>query len=263
MSKSVLTNLDFNNQARAVGLLDPVAAQDAATKAYVDNAIEGLAWKDSARVATQANVNLASPGASVDGVTMAIGDRVLVAAQTTASENGIYVWNGAAVAMTRAVDASTFPELEQAITTVEEGTSAGVSYRQTAVNGTLGSTSVAWTVFGQASAAASTGTAGVIALATQSEVDAGAVTNKAVVPSTLAASVWAKKKFSANYGDGSQTQYTITHNLGTRDVQVVVYRNSTPWDEVLVDVERDTVNTVVIRHAGAPALNSYRVVVIG
>ena len=63
---------------------------------------------------------------------------MLVRAQTSGAENGIYVWNGAATPMTRALDASTFDELEQATTTVEEGTSAGTTYRQTAVNGTLG-----------------------------------------------------------------------------------------------------------------------------
>jgi hypothetical protein len=262
MAKDVLSDLSFNNQARARNLLDPLLAQDAATKAYVDSAVEGLAWKDSARVATQGNINLASPGAAVDGITMAIGDRVLVQAQTATTENGVYIWNGAAIAATRALDANTFNELEQAIVTVEEGTSLGVTYRQTAVNGTLGSTSVTWTVFGQATPAATTGTAGAIAIATLAEVDAGTVSNKAVVPNALANSVWAKRKYVVNFGDASATQYTLNHNLNTRDVQIRVYRNSTPWDDVLVDIERPTVNSCVIRFASPPGVDAFRLVVI-
>lgn len=70
-------------------------------------------------------------------------------------------------------------------------------------------------------------------------------------------------KVVANIGDGTATQYTVTHNLGTRDIAVEVYRNSTPWDKVIVDVERDTINSVVIRFATAPALDAFRVVVVG
>lgn len=62
-------------------------------------------WKASCRVATTGNINLSSPGATIDGVTMASGDRVLVRAQSTGSQNGIYQWNGAASAMTRTTDA--------------------------------------------------------------------------------------------------------------------------------------------------------------
>ncbi|MCX7669497.1 MAG: hypothetical protein N2439_05435, partial [Anaerolineae bacterium] len=107
MPIDIQASLDFGNARKIVNLPNPSAAQDAATKAYVDSAVEGLAWKDSCRVATQGNIDLSSPGATIDGVTMAAGDRVLVRAQTTASQNGIYIWNGAATVMTRALDANT------------------------------------------------------------------------------------------------------------------------------------------------------------
>src|SRR5262245_33797759 len=139
MARKHLSDLDFNNQARVTGLLDPSAAQDAATKAYVDANVEGLAWKDSCRVSTQSNLNLAAPGATIDGITMTTGDRVLVRSQSTGSENGIYVWNGSATPATRSADCSTAAELEAAVVTVEEGTSAGATFRQTSVNFTLGS----------------------------------------------------------------------------------------------------------------------------
>jgi len=263
MSRQILSDLDFNAVARVINLPDPIAAQQAATKAYVDSAVEGLAWKDSCRVSTSTNVNLTAPGASIDALTMAIGDRVLVIAQTTASENGIYVWNGAAVAMTRAFDANSAAELEQAITTIEEGTNAGASYRQTAVNFTLGSGGVAWTAFGTGATAAGTGTAGVAALATQGEVDAGAVTNKIVTPATLATWAGRLRKVVQTIGDGSATQFTVTHNLNSLAVQIEVYRNSGNADTVLCDVERTGLNTARLTFAAAPMVSQLVCVVIG
>lgn len=61
-------------------------------------------WKQPVRAASTGNVTVASPGATIDGVSMAVQDRVLLKDQSTASQNGIYVWLGAAVAMTRAAD---------------------------------------------------------------------------------------------------------------------------------------------------------------
>lgn len=54
-----------------------------------------------AAVGMTTNVNTASPGATLDGVAMNAGDIVLLLAQTTVAQNGPWVWNGAAVAMTR------------------------------------------------------------------------------------------------------------------------------------------------------------------
>lgn len=261
MSVLVTRSLDFNNTAKITNLPDGVNPQDAATVAQLNSAIEGVAWKDSCRVATQANLNLASPGASIDSVSMSAGDRVLVRAQTTASENGIYIWNGAAVAMTRALDASTFAELEQAVTTVEEGTSAGVSYRQTAVNGTIGSTSVTWTTFGTSAGPASETSQGVAEIATQAETDAGTDDERIVTPAKLAASPWATKKLAQNIGDGSATSYTVTHNFNTRDVRVEVYRNSGNYDSVLAEVQRTSVNAVTILFDSAPSSNAFRVLI--
>lgn len=194
---------------------------------------------------------------------MATGDRVLVGAQTTASDNGIYVWNGAATVMARALDASTALELEQAVTTIEEGTNAGSSYRQTAVNFTLGSAAVAWTTFGTGATAASTGTSGIAALATQSEVDAGSVTNKIVTPATLATWTGRLRKTVQTIGDGSATQFTVTHNLNSLAVQVEVYRNSGSADTVLCDIERTGANAVRLTFASAPTASQFVCVVIG
>lgn len=262
-TKPVLTDLDFQNAARILGLQQPVDPQDAATKAYVDSAVEGLAWKDSVRVATQANISLASPGATVDGVTMAANDRVLVRSQTAQAENGIYIWNGAAVPMTRAPDANTFAELEQATTTVEEGTSAGSTFRQTAVNGTLGTTNVVFAAFGTASPAANETTAGIAEVATQGETDTGTDDTRFVSPLKLANWSGRTRRFSQTIGDGTATAFTITHNLNTQDVIVQVRQATGTFDEVIAEIERTSVNVVTVRVNAAPAANSLRVTVLG
>ena len=121
MTKKIFADFDFQSVSKVVNLPTPSASGDAAPKSYVDSLVEGLAWKDSCRVATQSNLNLASPGATIDGITMASQDRILVRSQSTASENGIYVWNGASTAATRALDASIFAELEQAVAACPAG----------------------------------------------------------------------------------------------------------------------------------------------
>lgn len=261
MAIDVQRTLDFGGVRKIINLPDGINPQDAATVAQLNSAIEGLAWKDSSRVSTQGNLSLASPGATIDGITMTSGDRVLVRSQTTTSENGIYIWNGAAVPMTRSLDMSVAAEVEQAVTTVEEGTNAGVSYRQTAVNVTLGTTPLAWTVFGSGASAASETSAGIAEIATQAETDTGTDDARFVTPLKLATSVWASKKFGANFGDGSASSYAITHSLNTYDVNVEVFRNSGNRDTVLCEVQRTSVNQVTLVFDSAVASNALRVVI--
>src|SRR6185436_4728066 len=81
----------------------PAAGGDATTKAYVDSQVSGTFPHAACRVATTANINLATGGLlTIDGVTVLAGDRVLVKDQTTSSQNGVYV--AAAGAWTRATD---------------------------------------------------------------------------------------------------------------------------------------------------------------
>lgn len=103
----------------------PTTDSQLANKAYVDAVANGLSWKDAARVATTGNIDLANPGAAIDGVNLSNKDRVLVWKQTNASQNGVYVWMGASTAMTRAADMDAGDEFLSAALFVSAGATWG------------------------------------------------------------------------------------------------------------------------------------------
>ena len=120
------------------------------TKEYVDAVKVGLDFKDSVRVASTANVTVSGPGAAIDGITLSSGDRVLLKNQSTASQNGIYVFNGAASALTRATDADSSTEVTAGMFVfVEEGTVNADQGFVLTTDGTItvGSTSLSFTQF--------------------------------------------------------------------------------------------------------------------
>lgn len=91
-----------------------------ATQAYVQAELEKLDHKQSVRAATTANISTTGL-LTIDGVSLAANDRVLVKNQTTGAQNGIYV--ASASAWTRAVDADINAEVTSGlVVAVEEGT---------------------------------------------------------------------------------------------------------------------------------------------
>jgi hypothetical protein len=136
---------DADTAAELSGIAVQVQQGSDATAWYRYN---GSVWSRLfVRVAAQSPITLSSPGATIDGVSLSSGDRVLLKAQSTATENGIYVWNGAASAMTRATDANSSTELAGALTHVVSGTDTGRTFHQTslATTGTLETDLVQWT----------------------------------------------------------------------------------------------------------------------
>lgn len=262
-ARSQLVDLDFGSASRIFNLLDPTLAQHPATKAYVDSAVAGLSWKTSVRAASVANINLAAPGAAIDGVTMVANDRFLAKDQTAGAQNGIYIWNGAATPATRSADMNSAVEVEQAVVGVEEGTSAGATFRQTVVNVTLDTTTLTFGSFGTSAPAASETLAGVAELATQGETDAGTDDLRIVTPLKLKTSKLFNKTTSLTIGDGSATSFNFDHNLNTRDHTVAVYKTTGNFDEVNAEVTKPTVNRTTIAFQNAPAAGAYRVVVQG
>lgn len=134
------------NSQRITNLGTPTLDTDAATKAYVDAARTGLDVKDSVRAASTANVTVtyaATGGTSargqitaapntLDGVTLANGNRILLKDQSTGAQNGIWVvttvGTGANGVWDRATDFDADAEVTAgAFTFVTEGTVNGDS----------------------------------------------------------------------------------------------------------------------------------------
>jgi hypothetical protein len=168
------TALAFNGQ-RLTGVADPTGSQDAATKNYVDSMAAGLDVKASVRVASVANVtatytSTGGPGGrgqltaaptAVDGITLAVGNRILLKNQTTAAQNGIYVvttlGTGANGVWDRASDFDTDPEVTSgSFTFIEEGTQSGTGWVLTTPNPiTIGGAAGTALAFAQFSSSAS------------------------------------------------------------------------------------------------------------
>lgn len=239
----------------------PTASGDAATKGYVDNAVNGLDWKASVRVATTANIAL-SGLLTVDGVTLVAGDRVLVKGQTTAADNGLYA--AASGAWARTADADTSAEVTPGMAVfVEEGTANGNQQWVLTTDApiTLGTTSL---TFAQVGAQGSAPVAGAGLTLVSNTYDVGAGTGITVGADTVSIdTAVVVRKYATDVGDGAAVSFVVTHNLGTRDVTVGVRDNASPYDYVQVDVEATTTNTVTVRFGVAPASAAYRVVVHG
>lgn len=148
---------DVTDFAEAVDDRVGVLVVDSATiDAIYDDAgntekLETIYTKAPVMAASTANVNVAAPGATIDGVALTAGDRVLLKDQTAGAENGLYVWNGAAVAMTRSLDADTSAEFPAgAVVYVRGGTANGAkSFIHTTAGAiTLGTTALTFAQLG-------------------------------------------------------------------------------------------------------------------
>lgn len=268
LTQSQIANLSTDLAAKAplasptftgtVTVPTPTNGTDATNKTYVDNAVQGLSWKNAVRVATTANITL-SATQTIDGIAVAVGDRVLVKNQTTASQNGIYVV--ASGAWTRANDADTAAELNGATVYVTSGTAgADTAWTMTTDSITLGTTSLTFAqINGGTTPVASTTTQGKVELATTAETEAKTDTTLAVTPSGLASFA---RKYTGLIGDGALTSLPVTHGLGSQWVTAQVF-DATTNEQIECDVVLTSATVTTFGFSVAPAANAYRVVITG
>ena len=183
---------------KITGLGTPTDSTDATTKAYVDGVTEGLHIHEAVVAATTANVTLSSAlenGDTLDGITLATGNRILVKNQSTASENGIYVVQ-ASGQPTRATDFDTATEVDSGdFVFVYSGTVNGsTGWVQTNRPATIGTDAIAFVQFsGAGTYLAGNGltlTGSTFSINTSTTVDlntAQTLTNKTLTSPTLTA----------------------------------------------------------------------------
>ena len=143
--------------ARVTGLSAPVNASDAAPKSYVDASAAGLTIKTPVRVATTTNVTLTGGAPNtLDGISLALNDRILVKNQTNQTQNGIYyvdtLGTGSNGTWSRTTDADTGAELPTgSYVFVNSGTVNGSSSWVMTTTGTItiGTSNIVWALYSQ------------------------------------------------------------------------------------------------------------------
>jgi hypothetical protein len=213
------------------------------TKEYVDLLVMGKI-KNPVLVATTANLeatyNLAGKTltantnvaiGNIDGVAVAVADRILVKNQSDATQNGIYVASDLGVdgtspyILTRALDFDTTQDLtHNMIIPVMQGTQGDARF-QLISDGVLilDSTELVFTKY---------------------YTSTGANTANGII-----------------VGDGVTTDFIVNHNLGTKDILCTIYEGD---EEIGAGKETTTINTVTARFGIPPAVGqTFRVVAIG
>lgn len=205
------------NSNKVENAANPTVDQDLATKAYVDNSINGIKWKEPVRVATTVNGTLSSAyenGDSIDGVALVTGDRILIKDQSSGAENGVYTVNVTG-APTRAVDYDENSEIAQSAVFVREGTvNADQGYVLTNDGSIIvGTTSLAYVLFtglGQVTAGA-----GLTKTANQLDVDS------TVIRTTGAQTLDSKSNTSHVRTEHDITTTTVALDLSSNEFQTI------------------------------------------
>jgi hypothetical protein len=228
-----------------------------AVKNYVDGIVAGLGNLEGSFAAGSAtNFPTGSGGTkkgdywyvtsagTVQGVILNIGD-VLVAkidnASTTSSADWIFLESNR----------------DQATTTIL----GVVRLATTAEAQGLTESSAVLTPAALATVTATETRTGIAEIATQTEVNTGTDDTRIVTPLKMITYLNAAVGgYAANVGNGSNSNFALTHGLNTRDVIVMIYDNTT-YEEVIADVVLTSTAVVTVSFATPPASNAYRVVI--
>ncbi len=274
---------------KLTNLADPTVASDAVTKFYADNLKTGIIIKDPVVAASSADVVVATAPATLDGITLVSGNRILLWKQTIASQNGIYVFTTAGAALTRSIDADNVANGAEVVNGIavwsqNGGTvNGGQKYTLTTANPiVLGTTalsfqadsSIMYLSAGGASGLTITGTTITANIDATMEISGNALRHKSVAAisgqsaqilksgGTGNPTAWAAYKYMTTFGDGSAQTFVITHNLSTKDV-VVSIRTTAGDSVVMAPWSATSTNTITISVSNIPSAAQYTVVVMG
>jgi hypothetical protein len=214
--------------------------------------LQDIDYKQTARALTDTNITLSGGApATVDGVSLALHDRVLVTGQSTASENGIYyvttVGAGSNGTWARSLDANETGELNGGtIIMVTEGTTHGDTQWKLTTDDpiTIGSTNLNFALNSSAAY-------GVVAVAGQSSIVADAVGD------TL--TIVAGTNLALTTNDSTDT-LTITPSL-TPALTTATFTNTTTDDTILLTTTEDSSTAAPVitlkRNSASPADADY------
>lgn len=277
MALRVNESLDMGGAARVLNLPAPVANAEPVRLSDLNTqvgnlqaALAGMAFIDVVpRAAATANVNTASPGAAIDGVALNNGDVVLLTAQTTNTQNGLWTFNGAAAAMTRTTvqgDAIAYQGGSVVVVGPDGTNNAKTLWVQTTDNPVVGTTALTFTQFGQAvnAGAGLTLTGNTISLTSPVAIANGGT--NATSAAGARTQLGATGRYEQDFGDGSATSFAITHNLGSQYVVAAVYNKATGAKEDCAVVCNSTTQLTLSAEAwtaSPPGANAYHVVVVG
>ena len=77
--------------------------------------------------------------------------------------------------------------------------------------------------------------------------------------SASAAPVWTSFVYESAIGDGTNSEYVITHNLNSRGVKISVWRTTSPYDEIDYYAEKTSTNSVTLRFNRVLTSNEFTV----
>jgi len=264
--KKVLVDLDFNNVAKGINHPDPVSDTDVANKRYVDSVAQGLNVKGSVRVASDGgNVAIATAPAAIDGITLSNGERVLLKDQSAPIENGIYVFNGVGVAMTRSTDFAAGDNARSVFLFVEEGTvneDTGWVCTSDAGADVVGTDPLTFTQFSGAGSIIAGDALGKTGNTLFVKVDGTTIEIAGDQLQLVAGVSFTDHKSVATIGNGVASSFIINHGLNAQSV-VVSIRDTGTNEHVIADVVCQDANNITVSFNDPPTSNQFEVTIIG